>query len=256
MSFHARQRGERPAAVFLHGFGGDLHTWDAVWAELGDALPVLRYDLRGFGASSAPVDMPFRHADDLLAILDTVGIEQADLVGVSMGGAVALNLALDHPRRVRKLVLISPALVAWEWSEHWRELWRPIVAAATVGAMDEARRLWWQHPLFATTRSSAGAGSLFESIMRFAGTQWVRDEQRRALPDVERLHQLDSPTLLLTGGADLDDFRLIAALIEASAAHVRRIDLPQCGHLLQLEEPATCARHIVSFLHEASARLA
>ena len=248
IGFHAQQVGEQPRAIFLHGFGGDLHTWDGVWSVLGEALPSLRYDLRGFGQSFDNSTEPFNHADDLLAILNVSNIDRCDVIGVSMGGAVALNFALDHPERVRNLILISPGMVAWEWSTAWRALWRPIVAEARAGNMDVARQLWWQHPLFATTRNSEGASALHASIMRYSGAQWIRDNHKLMLPNVERLHTLQPRTLLLTGGCDLEDFRLIAELIEASAVNLKRVDWPERGHLLHLEDPAGCAREILSFI--------
>lgn len=252
VDFRAFKQGAQPSAVFLHGFGSDLHTWDGVWAALGENLgenfAALRYDLRGFGASVCRQPVPFKHADDLLTVLDATAIDRCDLVGVSMGGSIALNFTLDHPERVRNLVLISPHLVAWEWSEAWHQLWNPIVDRARSGAIDEAKRLWWEHPLFSTTRSSAAAPALFESIMRFSGDQWIDDHHEPMLPDVERLHLLATRTLLLTGGRDLDDFRLIADLIEASASHLQRVDDPARGHLLHLEDPEGCARQISAFL--------
>ncbi len=248
IQFHARQCGAEPGAVFLHGFGSDLHTWDGVWVALGGALPALRYDLRGFGGSAGSESAGFSHAEDLLHILDATGLAAVDLVGVSMGGSVALNFTLDHPERVRSLVLVSPGLVAWEWSREWLDLWQPIVDCARGGDMDGARRLWWQHPLFASTRDSVGGPALHEAIMRFRGVQWIRADHRPMLPDVERLHSLDTRTLLLTGGRDLADFRLIADLLEASAGNLVRIDHAARGHLLHLEDPAGCAREILAFL--------
>lgn len=248
MRFHASQRGTAPGIVFLHGFSGDLHTWDSVWSLLDPHLEALRYDLRGFGLSCAAESGPFSHADDLGQLLDALGRDAVDLVGVSMGGAVALNFALDYPERVRRLVLISPALVAWEWSADWLALWRPIVERARAGDMDGARALWWQHPLFATTRASPGAAALAQSIQRYAGAQWVHDAQRPALPDLDRIQQLQSPTLLLTGAADMPDFRLIADLLAAGAPTVSRIDCPGLGHLLHLEAPGACARSIQHFV--------
>ncbi len=246
--FHGQLRGTDARTVFLHGFAGDLHTWDGLWENLGVSLPALRYDLRGFGRTPGGADETYSHADDLLAVLDGAGIERADLVGVSMGGGIALNFALDHPGRVGKVVLISPGLVAWEWSEDWRALWQPVVELARAARMDEARRLWWQHPLFATTRDSDGGPALREALLRYPGSHWIRDSHRLMLPDVERLHHLDARTLLLTGGRDLAEFRLIAELIEASVNDLVRIELPECGHLLQLENPAECARRILAFL--------
>lgn len=251
---HVDIQGECPGAVFVHGLGDDLHIWDELWRELARnvaSVPygMLRYDLRGYGQSVALNQKPFNHADDLLAILDEAGIEQCDLIGASMGGSIALNFTLDHPERVRNLILISPGMVAWEWSDTWNALWQPIVAHARNGEMDEARRLWWEHPLFATTRSSAAGPVLHESIMRFSGAQWIHDYHQLMLPDVERLHLLATRTLLLTGGRDLEDFRLIADLIEASASNLRRIDHPALGHLLHLEDPTSCAGEILAFLN-------
>jgi pimeloyl-ACP methyl ester carboxylesterase len=214
--FHAEPSGAAPRAVFLHGFGGDLHTWDLMWPELGVRLAALRYDLRGYGQSTAPPG-PYSHSDDLLAILDACAIEHCDLVGVSQGGAIALNFVLDHPARVRRLVLISPALIGWDWSQAWREHWRPIVDLARQGQMDAARQLWWEHPLFDTTRATAAGPALRAAIQSYSGAHWISDEHRPLLPDVERLHTLATPALLLTGGRDVEDFRVIAELIAASA---------------------------------------
>lgn len=248
IAFNARVRGERPETVFLHGFGSSLNTWDLLWPYLDSSRATLRYDLRGYGQTVEPGTELFSHSADLLAVLDHLEVERCHLVGLSMGGSVAVNFALDHPERVDKLILISPGLMAWDWSPTWREQWKEIVTEARAGRMDEARHLWWQHPLFASTRASAAATALYGSIQKFGGRQWVRDYSRQALPETERLHQLQAPTLLLTGQRDLEDFRLMASIIEASVDNLTRVDLPDVGHLLHQEQPALCARHIESFL--------
>lgn len=252
VNFYARQTSEQPRAIFLHGFGGDLHTWDSLWQALGNNLAALRYDLRGFGRSIDNSASPFHHADDLLAVLNAINVEQIDVVGVSMGGAVALNFALSHPERVRKLILISPGMVGWEWSGAWRALWQGIIDKARSGDMDDARQLWFEHPLFATTRASAAGALLRESIQHFSGAQWIRNDEKENFPDIERLHAHDTRTLLLTGGRDFEDFRLIADVIEATAPNTIRIDWPDYGHLLNLENPVGCAREILSFIGSVS----
>jgi pimeloyl-ACP methyl ester carboxylesterase len=108
--------------------------------------------------------------------------------------------------------------------------------------------LWWEHPLFATTRNTAAGPALFKSIMKMSADQWTDEYHELMLPDVERLHLLKTRTLLMTGSADLDEFRLIAELIEASASNLRRVDYAGLGHLLHLEDPESCTRDILSFL--------
>lgn len=246
--FYAQQQGDTIDTVFIHGFGDDLSTWDRLWVELGDSLSALRYDLRGFGQSTSHSDAPFSHSEDLGALLTVLGVERCNVVGVSMGGAIALNYALHSPQRVNRLVMISPGLVAWEWSDSWKALWRPILAAAQEGRMQEARELWWQHPLFARTRASEAADDLYASIMRYSGQQWLGDHERDALPDVDQLHKLQTAALMITGSDDVEEFRLIASLIENGAPGVARVDLPGVGHLPNIEAPGRCAELIQAFL--------
>jgi pimeloyl-ACP methyl ester carboxylesterase len=238
-----------PNAIFLHGFGGDYHSWDALFAECnGSGISTLKYDLRGFGGSRCDENQPFSHTEDLLAIFDKLEIGRSALVGLSMGGAVALNFALTYPERVTKLVLISPGMVGWEWSEDWKQRWRGITALARDGDRAGAKRLWWQHPLFDSARASEAGVSLQESINRYSGIQWIHDPQLSSLPDIERLHDLAVPTLLLSGGRDMADFQLIADVLAASSPNVQRIDFPEYGHMLPLEAPQLCANEIQRFL--------
>ena len=252
LALEARE-GDGPA-IFLHGFGGDLRTWDALWTLLPRGRGWMRYDLRGYGASTASTDRPFHHADDLLDLMDACGIDRCDLVGLSMGGSVALNLALSRPDRVRSLALLSPGLTGWEWSDGWRALWRPIAAAARAGDMRRAKSLWLAHPLFDTARSGGVAAAVRNEVLRFSGEQWIDDRQAPALPDLDRLHGLDPPLLLLTGAHDLADFRLIADLIQASVRDVARHDAHDLGHLLHLEGPAWCRDRLTAFWREVDAR--
>ena len=246
---HVDCSSDRPRTVFVHGLSGDLTTWDLLWSALDPRLTGLRYDLRGHGRSVSEPHRQFNHATDLRYLLDALRLDRIDLVGVSMGGSIALNFALEYPERVSRLVLMSPGIVGWEWSDAWRELWQPIAEAARAGDLQRARQLWWQHPLFETTRSSAAARSLHESIMRYSGEAWTGDDHEHLLPDLERVHTLSMPTLLLSGGRDLEDFRLVADLIEASAsAVITRVELPECGHLLHLEDPRECAGRLATML--------
>jgi 3-oxoadipate enol-lactonase/2-succinyl-6-hydroxy-2,4-cyclohexadiene-1-carboxylate synthase len=245
-----RRDGRGIPLVLIHGFGGTRRDWDGVVAALPPQLSLIAYDQRGFGESLAVSDRPYAHADDLLALLDALEIAQVDLCGMSLGGATALNFALDHPERVRRLVLVSPLMVGWAWSADWIERWKTIGRAARAGDIAQARDSWWNHPLFDTARASPAAPLLRASIDAFHGNQWVRDDQYPALPDGDRLGTLAAPTLLLTGARDTEDFRRIAETIAAGAPDVTRIDHVDAGHMLNLEIPATIAAEIASFLSE------
>jgi pimeloyl-ACP methyl ester carboxylesterase len=248
---NARLRVDRgnddPATIFVHGFGGDMHTWDDLWRLLPDPCGHMRYDLRGYGKSRALSDDPFQHSADLLTLMNALQIERCNLVGASMGGSIALNFALTNPDRVRSLGLLSTGLTGWEWSEEWQALWMPIIAGARDGEMSQARQLWLGHPLFQTTLASRGAESLQREVSQFSGDQWIADHQAAAFPDIDRLHELKLPVLMLTGARDLADFRLIADVIEASINNVTRHDAPHLGHMIHLEDPLWCRDRLAAF---------
>lgn len=233
--------------MLVHGFGGSRRDWDPLVAGLAPDRALIAYDQRGFGASEA-AGGPYSHAEDLFALLDALDIAEADLCGMSLGGATALNFAMDHPERVRRLVLVSPLMVGWTWTNDWIERWKAIGRAARAGDMTQARGLWWSHPLFDALRETSAAAVMRASIESFHGRQWVLDEQRPALPDSERLGDLSVPTLLLTGARDTADFRMIGDAIAAMGRAVTRIDHEGAGHMLNLEIPEVMAGEIERFL--------
>ncbi len=108
--------GKGPVALFVHGFPLDHSMWAAQTEGLADIATCLAPDLRGFGRSptgsvgddeGACVLSMERHADDLVKVMDERGVERVDLIGLSMGGYVALAMCERHPERVRSLTLVD-----------------------------------------------------------------------------------------------------------------------------------------------------
>lgn len=110
--FHVLDKGEGPAIIFVHGLGGNLRHFDVpLWPHMPGNYRMIAFDRRGYGYSQQGWGNDGRivtHAGDVVALMDALGIEKAVLVGHSMGGAIALAAALDHPGRVAGLALLSP----------------------------------------------------------------------------------------------------------------------------------------------------
>ena len=244
-------RGQGYPVVFIHGFSGSRILWDDVWLTArGSGRHLIRYDLRGHGESGYGNER-YRHSDDLAGVLDFLGLDDCDLVGASLGGAIALNFALDWPGRVRRLLLLSPGIVAWEWSGGWHSRWARIRKHAVAGRMDLARRCWRDHPLFASINDLPHAADrLATSIEYYSGVHWVKELESPALPDLDRLSSLTSDVTLISGNQDLEDFLLIGDLIEAMVPKVHRSVMWNAGHLLSLERPAETLAIIRKFLQE------
>lgn len=243
--------GEGPPLILVPGAGGHRSVWDPLWPRLTTVCRCVRYDLRGCGASEDTTTGGFRHADDLTAVLDGLGIERAAVAGVSMGGRIALDFALDHPERVDRLILISPGLADWDWSATWRRRWHELTHATRGGRLEYARELWFHHPLFATTRRiPALAARLRADIATDTCRVWLDADRETPprQPHVERLHGLAVPVLLIAGTDDLEDFRVTAGIIAALVADVVRVDLPDTGHLALLERPGDTVRAMSAFL--------
>src|SRR5918911_1083992 len=101
--------GRGPAVVLIHGGLVDSRLWDAQMKPLSKHFRVVRYDIRGYGRSPAPTGEYWPH-EDLRALLDYLKIGRATIVGLSLGGIVAADFALEYPDRVDRLVLVGSGL--------------------------------------------------------------------------------------------------------------------------------------------------
>jgi pimeloyl-ACP methyl ester carboxylesterase len=110
MRIHYRDEGTGQPLVMLHGFGSSLYTWDRWVRQLAGTRRLIRLDLPGFGLTGPAPDGDYtaeRYVRVVTALLDSLGVKRTDLAGNSMGGRTALMFALEHPERVRKLILVD-----------------------------------------------------------------------------------------------------------------------------------------------------
>src|SRR4051794_14763103 len=102
--------GAGPPLTLIHGFSLDARMWDDQLAALAQRYRVLRYDARGFGRSAVPGSERYSHAEDLRALLEYLEIEHTALIGFSMGGGIAISVALAYPALVDALIVASSLL--------------------------------------------------------------------------------------------------------------------------------------------------
>ena len=253
VTLHYEDEGSGAPVLLIHGHTMDRRIWDPVVPGLrAKDLRVLRPDLRGHGLSTRP-DFGYHlshHASDMAAVLDDAGIDSATVVGYSIGGGVALEMALTLPDRLNGLVLMSPVMPDRPFEDAFMDNLRE-VARITRSEGIEAAMLgpWASNPLFEFSFSKPGVRETAMVINRdFPGAEYLatqRDRIEREWTVPERLSEIDVATMVLAGDRETPGFRAYA---EEAAAGIRgsRIEVfENCGHLLPLEEPDRVANAII-----------
>lgn len=241
--------------LLLHAGIADRSMWaPQVEALEGAGYRVIAPDLRGFGDRRLE-PAPFSHLRDVEAVLDG----PAAVVGNSLGGRVALELAVHRPELVERLVLIAPGLPGWEWADETRAGWAAEEVAYEAGdfeqAAEESVRMW----VDGTGRApdevdpalrAAVKTMVLRSYEMQRGAWEAGAEEVDALdpPAGDRLGEIRCPTLVLVGEHDVEDMRGIAAHLAGAIGGARLVTVAGASHLPSLERPAEVDELLLSFL--------
>ncbi len=257
--------GSGSPVLMLHGLGATKASFLPTVAALAGAHRAIAVDLPGFGDSVQPVTGAYHakfFAEAIVALLDALEIERADVVGNSMGGRVALELGMRFPERTGRLVLLAPSL-AWLRDRPWAPLLR--LVPPQLGALQPAPRAVVEEivkrvvPANTDRWTAAGVDEFLRSYLEPRGRAAFYAAARNIYleePHGEhgfwtRLEHLDVPSLFVWGRSD----QLVPI---AFARHVRRV-LPaaehlelSCGHVPQLEAPQRTHDAMLKFLAAGS----
>lgn len=250
LTTHYREEGDQngPPLVFINSLGTDLRSWEAVTPAFSDRFRVVRYDKRGHGLSDCP-PAPYSMRDlstDLVGLFDFLEIERATVIGISVGGMIAIDFAATWPNRVQALVLCDTAPVIGT-----AELWNERIAALRQHGMAhlaEAILARWFVPGFIEGNTAAYRG-YYNMLTRtpvegYTGTcEAIRDADL-----TEAAGTIKVPTLVMCGAEDLatspDLVRGLRNLIPQAQYH----EIPGAAHLPCVEQPTETAERIIEFL--------
>ncbi len=255
--------GEGPALVFIHGLGASWQSWLENIPEFSRDHRVVAMDLPGFGCSDTPEDISIEYyADWTFRLLDELGIEKGAVVGNSMGGFIAADMAILRPERIHRLAVVSAAVF---WQEYRRA--QPLVQLARMSDAIVARALTRVTDDVATRprlRSWALATAGFRYphlIEKQVAHEMVRSARRtdgflpalEAMADFpleEQLPKISCPALIVWGAHDtlvpVKDAKRMEDLIPDS----RRVVFERTGHVAMLERPERFNTLLREFLDE------
>jgi 2-succinyl-6-hydroxy-2,4-cyclohexadiene-1-carboxylate synthase len=233
------------ALLLLHGFTHTGASWEPVIAALGERYRALAPDIRGHGGDSntEPVTL-----EAVIGDLGQLAPPRYVLAGYSMGGRIALHLALAHPGRVERLVLIgaSPGIADERERDQRRRDDERLAAEIERLGIDEFARRWASTPLLAGLSDEVAARAHADRLRSTpAGLALaLRGLGNGALPPLwDRLAELPMPVKLVVGERD-DTFREVAERMRAAMPNAEVIVVPGAGHAVHLEAPERVAEII------------
>ncbi len=246
--------GPGPVVVLIHGFPLDLHIWDAQRTTIGSTYRVIAPDLRGFGKTAAPEgiyaidDM----ADDVVELLDALKISEPVVVGgLSMGGYIALSMAVRHAKRLRGLMLMNTRSAADppEIAEVRDELARAVESSGSVDAV--VSTMMPRMMSDATLKRRPELLGLVKQMMEHSTANGVAGALRGMASRPDRtadLPRINIPTLVITSSDDImippEESRKMAEALPSAELVV----IPDSGHLPPVEQPAAVNAAILRFL--------
>ena len=248
VSLHVEETGSGESIIFVHEFGGDTRSWQPQVEQLSQHYRCVVYNARGYPPSDVPEDETLYGQQlstaDLKGVLDALDIEQAFVVGLSMGAYTGLMLTMQHPERVRALVFASGGSGAYpatrtQFLADTHAVAEKMLQANSVDAsgissgpsrvqlQNKNRTVWEQFAAHLSEHSAVGSAYTLRHVQA----------ERPSLYDLAaELRAVTTPTLLVVGDEDescLDVNLHLKRTMPYSGLSI----FPKSGHLLNLEEP-------------------
>jgi 3-oxoadipate enol-lactonase len=241
-----------PVVVLSHSLSSNLLMWNPQMDALTPCFQVLRYDTRGHGATEAPSG-PYTLgllAEDLIGLLDALDMDRVHFVGLSMGGMIGQCLGLNHPHRLKSLVLCDTAsIIPAEAQPVWQERLDKVRTKGMEALCEETLERWFT-PAF-LRQNPPMVRLIREQILATPTTGYIGcAEAIRRLNFLDRISAIKIPTLILVGeddpGTPVSASKAMHGRIAGSTLAV----LPSARHLSNVEQPEAFNTALLKFLKD------
>lgn len=201
--------------------------------------------MRGFGKSPLP-DGSYSHVEDLHALMLELKLEKAHLVGLSLGGEVAIEYALTYPESLLSLTLADTSLGGYSSTVDWR------VYAQEQG-IEQAKQNWLNHKVFFSAKGMPVVlQTLKQLVSEYSGWHWLNYDPRTKLnpPAIDRLSEIQLPTQVIVGEHDLPYYHDIAKILLDKIPHAQLHKVTDSGHMVNLEQPVKFNQLLTDFVEK------
>jgi len=236
--------------VLLHDGMVNRQIWDDQFPLLAKNYRVVRYDRRGYGKSTDPLEK-YSHIDDLNQVFIQLKVDKATIFGMSSGGRLAIDFTLTYPEKVKGLVLVGAVVSGFGYSSHMTTrggYFNPAEYSDPIKVniyfiMDDPYEIY------------SGNTKAKEKVMKLL-PYLARENRVPTRPAnkvaVRFLSEIKVPTLILVGEYDIPDVHAHAGVINAGIQNSKREIIPKSGHLIPIEQPGLFFDSVMSFLSKLS----
>ncbi|MBM3406421.1 MAG: alpha/beta fold hydrolase [Betaproteobacteria bacterium] len=262
---HVEEAGQGTPIVFVHEFGGDHRSWEPQLRYFARTHRCITYSARGYPPSDVPADVKaysqMRAVDDILDVMNALGVDRAHVIGLSMGGFATLHFGLNYPDRARSLIVAGAGYGAEkQYEEYFRGVSMEVarqfevqgaeqfaktysIGASRVQFQNKDPRGWAEFARWLGEHSSLGSANTMRGVQA----------QRPSIYDLkDRLATMPVPTLVVVGDED-DHCIQPGVFMKKTIPACGLLILPKTGHTLNLEEPDHFNRFTLEFLHAVEA---
>jgi pimeloyl-ACP methyl ester carboxylesterase len=242
--------------VMIHAGVADSRQWNNEFAFFARDHQVVRYDMRGYGKSE-PADGEFNHLDDLVAILDTLGLhEPVVLMGCSMGGGLAMDFTLRHPSRARALIMVGSAPSGLELDVPRSDKFDDVEKAFEAGDLDLVGELETQIWFDGTGRTPEQVNPSMRKLLYEMNRQALAHEVKQLgkrlpntqTPAFDRLSDLQIPVLIVIGAHDTHYILAAADYMAERIPSPQKVVIEDAAHLPNMDHPEEFQASVTRFL--------
>jgi len=242
--------------VLIHGGGLDRRMWDAQVRTLAKQYRVLLYDVRGHGLSSRTPPVYSDHGD-LRQLLEQLRITRVHVMGLSLGGRIAIDFAIEHPEMVRSLIPVAPGLSGYNFvgpdlKENLQRLMEALQAGDAEQACEFMQRSWTDGPRRTPDQVDAGVRKAVRDMLRYnmAAGRGMGGSAVPNPPAMRRLGEIHAPTQVIVGDIDMSDILKIVDMLCEEVPGAKRVTIAGAAHMVNMEKPEEFNRAVLEFLEK------
>jgi len=241
--------GESHALVLIHSGLLDCRMWDGQFTKFAKHYKVIRYDIRGFGKSALSKGK-YSHVKDLKSLLKFLEVDNLHIIGISLGGMIAIDFAIEYPEKVSSLILTSTIPFGFQnKDDELTKMTLAIYKTAHQNNVEQAVEMWLCHPVFATIRTRTK--QKIKQMLIDNSKAWTLPTDHviwSTPPAIERLSKIKASTLIIVGDKDVPDVLDAANVLEDNIGVAIKMVIPNAGHHINLEKPRQFNNIVLDFL--------